>query len=721
MMTRSLGVSVLLILGASVAAAGTIAVVNSSFEDPPLLKGASTVDAIPGWTTANFGAAGVFHPGVAQFPGGAPDGTNTAYSDGDVISQALGETLQSGVVYTLRVDVGARLDTSYSGGAIELAAGGVALRSVPADSVPLGGFATITLTFNALASHPSVGQQLEVRLTGFGPQINFDNVRLDTEPFVAQSRLVPSQYATIQAAIEACVDGDEVVVAPGTYTESLNTLGKAITLRSSDGASATILDGMSAGPFLTMTSSEGRETIVRGFTFTNCSSESIGGAISLFESSPTILDCVFTSNSASAGGAIGGYASPLISGCSFSGNVAAEEGGAIRLSGPFSSRTLTVSNCTFTDNSAGLGLGGAASLDGASVAVESCTFDSNSGGGFGIGGGLFLLALDGTISRCVFTGNTAYFGGGLFAGAPFFLADRPAPRWFADRGGGPGPSFVLRIEVDTCVFQGNTGVFGGGAAFLCGSSKFLTTAFDAAVRNSLFVGNQSVEINASSADGFGAVGGGLAIGEFGGQSDGPLLPSRFVIGASTIVQNSAADAGGGAFHFGPSPLRLIGSVAWGNSDPNGFSESSQFTRAISDSADRSCIQNLATIPGVGSTGLDPLFLDELGPDLTPGTGDEDFRPGPLSPCIDAGDASGVTATTAFDISGSARAADDPAALNSGVPIAGIGWIDMGAFERQIAPVVPCLGDENEDGVVDFFDLNNVLGGFGNPCPPGPPR
>lgn len=74
--------------------------------------------------------------------------------------------------------------------------------------------------------------------------------------------------ATIQAAIDAASGGDEVLVAPGTYVESIDFTGKAIKVQSADGAAVTIIDGdlQYTGVGCTFQTGEGVTSILDGFT-----------------------------------------------------------------------------------------------------------------------------------------------------------------------------------------------------------------------------------------------------------------------------------------------------------------------------------------------------------------------------------------------------------------------------------------------------------------------
>ncbi len=73
-------------------------------------------------------------------------------------------------------------------------------------------------------------------------------------------------YCSIQTAIDNAVDTDEIVVAPGTYFETINFLGKAIWLHSSDGEEVTTIDGAGNLHVVQCVSGEGSDTVLHGFT-----------------------------------------------------------------------------------------------------------------------------------------------------------------------------------------------------------------------------------------------------------------------------------------------------------------------------------------------------------------------------------------------------------------------------------------------------------------------
>lgn len=82
----------------------------------------------------------------------------------------------------------------------------------------------------------------------------------------ADTLLVPEEYDTIQQGIDAAVDGDTVLVNDGTYAELINFLGKAIMVKSVNGAEKTIIDGDDIANVVTFDSGEDSQSIFEGFT-----------------------------------------------------------------------------------------------------------------------------------------------------------------------------------------------------------------------------------------------------------------------------------------------------------------------------------------------------------------------------------------------------------------------------------------------------------------------
>jgi len=73
-----------------------------------------------------------------------------------------------------------------------------------------------------------------------------------THPAPAVEIRVPSEEPTIQAGINAAVDGDIVLVAPGTYVENIDFDYKSIEVRSESGPLSTTIDGNFSGSVVTI-------------------------------------------------------------------------------------------------------------------------------------------------------------------------------------------------------------------------------------------------------------------------------------------------------------------------------------------------------------------------------------------------------------------------------------------------------------------------------------
>ena len=83
---------------------------------------------------------------------------------------------------------------------------------------------------------------------------------------IACTLYVPDDHSTIQDAIDSTSDGDSVCVEAGTYAETLDFGGKAISVIGLDGADSTIIDAEGAGTVVTFNDGEGAESVLEGFT-----------------------------------------------------------------------------------------------------------------------------------------------------------------------------------------------------------------------------------------------------------------------------------------------------------------------------------------------------------------------------------------------------------------------------------------------------------------------
>lgn len=181
---------------------------------------------------------------------------------------------------------------------------------------------------------------------------------------------VPSDYADLQSAIDAAVPGDEIIVAPGEYPGNVR-IGKAVTVRSLNGASSTKVVGSGNGPAVMIESASGSGGALVGFTVSGGAGQNGGG---LFLSGDVaVIDCTVTRNTAQNGGGAFLVGTPTLSAVRFHSNVA-DQGGGVFLA-PDAMPLLDL--CDFFENAAESGGGMYVSPRG-----EQTTFATVGGGTF---------------------------------------------------------------------------------------------------------------------------------------------------------------------------------------------------------------------------------------------------------------------------------------------------------------------------------------------------
>lgn len=246
-----------------------------------------------------------------------------------------------------------------------------------------------------------------------------------------------ADFNSIQSAIDAASNGDEIFVGPGTYTSSneavLEVAKKGLSISSTEGAEVTIIDGeyQNAGVYchangvLTLdgfsiqkcTNDKGAGidcdsgiiTILNCEVKNNTASERGGAAYCQGNSVASFSSCIFSNNNANNGGAIGLIDSNVsIDECTFENNTATSSGGAIRA---YPESSPYVTNSTFTGNNANIGGAVRMMSVGTLCQFTECLFRGNSAT---TGGAVASHNSTSMFSNCTFSENSASnTGGGL--------------------------------------------------------------------------------------------------------------------------------------------------------------------------------------------------------------------------------------------------------------------------------------------------------------------
>jgi hypothetical protein len=345
------------------------------------------------------------------------------------------------------------------------------------------------------------------------------------------------------------------------------------------------------------------------------SGNNASGVLEVSGGSLDLMDVTVVNGSAFRGGGIvsGGGTTLTVTNSTFSGNSASFQGGGI-----FNGGTLAIANSTFYGNSAGSEGGGI--FNGGTLTVTNSTFSGNSadsGGGMSNGGTL-------TLTNSTFSGNSARSGGGM-------------------------ASDVGTLTVTDSTFSGNSAAVGGGIRIDGGTLTVTNSTFSGNSASGAFgfgggifnIGTLTVTNSTFSANSAGRSGGGIA------NRAGGIVNFR----NSTFSGNSAVTSGGGIDNL-DGVLTLENTIA-ANSPSGG-----NCSGAILDGGGN--LQHPGTDCGLTIASDDPL----LGPLQNNGGPTDTMALQPGSPAIDA-----------------AVAANCPPTDQRGVSRPQGAGCDIGAYER----------------------------------------
>ncbi|HEX7406918.1 MAG TPA: choice-of-anchor Q domain-containing protein [Candidatus Binatia bacterium] len=458
-----------------------------------------------------------------------------------------------------------------------------------------------------------------------------------------------------ESALDACLPGG----ASFAGTVTFNCGGAAtITVTSTKAISAdttidggsliTISGGNSVGVFSVNT---GVKFTVRNMTIANGNTASFegGGGIYTSGGTLTVTNSTFSDNSAAGGGS--GISSDngavTVTNSTFSGN---SYGIGI---GASSSGPLTVTNSTFLDNSGGIATTGATL-----TVVNNSTFSGNYYGGI-INFGSIVVPNSGTltVTNSTFSGNT---GAGIDSSSGTVIVTNSS---FSGNSSSGIANFGT-LTVTNSTFSGNSSVGGGGID----SYGTLT------VTNSTFFGNSS------------------GIGNSGGHGGGIYSGyGTLTVTNSTFSGNSAVYSGGGIFNDSGTGTATVTNTIVANSTSGG-------------NCDGVVIDGGHNIDDDGSCGFSGTSLSKRNPMLAGlannGGPTQTIAIQAGSPAINAGNETvcAEPPVNKLDQRGYVRPGDGATSCS------------IGAYEYNSVPASPttCIGDCNGDGQVTVDEILTMV-------------
>jgi len=358
-------------------------------------------------------------------------------------------------------------------------------------------------------------------------------------------------YTTIQKAVNAAQEGDTVIVAQGTYIESVRFMGPNIVLTSTDPNDWNVIENTEIeyrySSVVAFTGEEDESCVLQGFTILDGHSK-YGGGIFGNGTRATIRRCYIRHNRAELGGGL--YdCDGLIEDCVIESNSARERNVTNKGGGLYGCDGI-INNCIIEYNEAGYRYGPDILNEGGGLhscngQIIGCTIENN----YVMGNGGGLYGCNGHITDCTIRENVSDDNGGglsmcMGSVENCTIQDNRSPNW---HGGGA----VDCNSFMNCLITGNATRGFGGGLYNCEKAIGCTISGNS---TEIYPGGGISDCN--------SVVNCVVSGNFSGGNGGGLHNCREVVNC-TIVGNYSMEQGGAIYYRGNYGI-INNSIIWDN-------------------------------------------------------------------------------------------------------------------------------------------------------------